>query len=101
MIRIIVNSLIGLHFINILIILLIVIWIICSVLLKKGYLEELIKSVVKRNLNLESFNINITDSSLLYDTSDDTLLEIKGLGLKTIEKIKKAVSDTLRTLLND
>ena len=58
-------SLIGLHFINILIILLIVIWIICSVLLKKGYLDELKKSVGKRDLNLESFNINITDSYLV------------------------------------
>ena len=62
---IMVISISGSYFINILIIIFILLWIICSMVLKKGYLSELRKSVGNKGLNLESFNINVIDSYLV------------------------------------
>ena len=44
---------------------------------------------------------DITDSTLLFNATNEELLAIKGLGDKTIDKIKEAVNVNLKKLLNE
>ena len=55
---------IGAQYINILIVILILFWISFSFLIKKGYVNELRKAVGNRELNLESFRLQVTDPNL-------------------------------------
>ena len=58
-----------------------------------------IKDVVGISDKLRSLLIDndINDSNNLFDAKEDELLEIKGLGAKTLEKIKDKVTEHLQS----
>ena len=41
---------------------------------------------------------NITDSTILFETEDEDLLKLKGLGVKTVDKIKNIVTEYLKSI---
>ena len=56
-------------------------------------ISEKIKNILIEN--------DITDSNKFFDTPEEDLLELKGLGAKTLEKINTSISDHLKLSLNE
>ena len=92
---------IGLQLINILIMVLITIWIISSFFLKSGYLDELKKSVGKRELNFESLSINITDPYLVNLFNKTLISGNEAQKIFVLNEIKKVSPTPWKNKLNE